>query len=72
MTLNLRLALLGLLSISATVSTDRVDAAATSSEPCACAGPCAGPAAPLQLPPAPTRNFDSFIIDAIIEDSANA
>ncbi len=39
MTLNLRLALLGLLSISATVSTDRADAAA-SSDPIACGQPC--------------------------------
>ncbi len=41
MTLNLRLALLGLLSISASVSTERAGEASASSEPCACAEPAA-------------------------------
>ncbi len=72
MTLNLRLALLGLLSISATVTTERADASEGASEPCTCAGPCSGPDAALPMLPAPARNFESYIIDTIIQDSSNA
>ncbi len=39
MTLKLRLALLGLLSISATVSTERGGESSATPEPCACAQP---------------------------------
>lgn len=72
MTFNLRLALLGLLSISATVTTERVDASEAATEPCACAGPCLRPDALPQLPPGPSQNFDTYIIDTIIEDSQHA
>ena len=72
MTFNLRLALLGLLSISATVTTERADASEAATEPCACAGPCLRPDALPQLPPAPVHNFESFIIDTIIDDATHA
>lgn len=69
MTLNLRLALLGLLSISATVSTDRADAAA-SSEPIACEQPCCSARPALREFVEAPRTVEARIIH--IENSAHA
>lgn len=54
MTLNLRLALLGLLSFSATISTDRAPAnvhASTADQPVPCAEPCRGETSDAQTVP---------------------